>query len=202
MIDKRKETKGITLIEVMIVAAIVVVLLGVLWLAVGPSVKRKALETRVFSDLRQIAAAYNIYVSENDGKYPYSMASLPKTLPQGLPGENHYGALAPFHYGPRIYFLCHSQLDEDDMDRLGSTLRWDPATDGIVDASFIERITGKKIMGRLYGPNGFYRMIEQDEFFIPSVRVDGSCYWMCYPENWKNELMARRAFQGNQGQKQ
>ncbi len=184
---------GVTLIEVMIVSAIAIVLLGVLWLAVGPSVKRKALEAKVTSDLHQIALAYNMYVTEWDGKFPRGMHSLPKSLPQGLPGDSVNSPLAPHYMGPNTYNLFHSQLDEDDMDRYGSILRWTPEENCVVGAHFIERNTGRKVWRRCYRSDGVFFMYPFDDFTIPCAKIDGSVSWVRVPEDYMDELMVHRA---------
>jgi len=190
---KHKAVAGVTLIET-ITITIIVVLTAVIWLAVGPSVKRKGLEARVFSDLRQVAFGYNQYVADNDNKYPLSESSLPSWVPRGPTGNSYFDGLAPHYAGPKTYSLAHTQIDEDDADRMHCIERWTPENNAIAIAPFIERESPGKAEERIYGPNGTYRTVRITRALIPGVKLDGSVKWGHFPEFWLNELMTRRSF--------
>lgn len=63
-------TRGVTLVELLAVAAIVAVLSAVAWVAVAGRVKQGAKQTRIKSDMRQVILAVNLYRNDNDGGLP------------------------------------------------------------------------------------------------------------------------------------
>ena len=73
--DKSNEADGFTLVEVLVVIAIVSVLMGILLPALG-KVRRHARTMVGMGNMRQIANAVNCYAMENDESYPESVATI------------------------------------------------------------------------------------------------------------------------------
>jgi general secretion pathway protein G len=106
--------KGVTLIEIMIVLAIIGLIMGVL---VGPKVMRSFSEARVktaFLMLKEYEGAYTRWVADNEGDCPENLDALlkytnkkdikdPWGLPfvmkcgEGVPSETHFGVIS---FGP------------------------------------------------------------------------------------------------------
>ncbi|MEK7651445.1 MAG: type II secretion system protein [Patescibacteria group bacterium] len=68
-----KNNKGFTLIEMLVVIAIIGLLSSVVLVALGPS-RTKAKDTRIISDLRQIQVIAETLYNGTTGKYPDSTA--------------------------------------------------------------------------------------------------------------------------------
>ena len=68
---RRLSDAGFTLVEMLVVLAIVALLIGMLFPAIG-SAKERGRQTACASNLRQLGIAFRLYQDENEGKYPYS----------------------------------------------------------------------------------------------------------------------------------
>lgn len=78
---KRKNLKGFTLIELVVVIAIMGILatIGILAFA---QVQKKSRDTKRVGDLRSLSQALQLYYADNNSSYPGSLASLaPKYIP-------------------------------------------------------------------------------------------------------------------------
>src|SRR5512138_1741237 len=76
-----KKKRGVTLIEILIVVGIILTLTVVIWVVVGPAVKKKSYETLVRNDLHQIYVAINVYRNQYDDDLPLGLEDLKKELP-------------------------------------------------------------------------------------------------------------------------
>ncbi len=74
MIEDNQRTGGFTLIEMMIVIAIIGILSSVVLIALGPS-RDKAKDARIISDMNQIMSTMETLYNPNTGKYPDSSAA-------------------------------------------------------------------------------------------------------------------------------
>lgn len=75
----RKNRKGFSLVEVLIVTAILTLLAGIIFAASGPA-RRAAQLTSCTSNLRQIGMAYSMYLSDY-GQYPDVNVLMQKAAP-------------------------------------------------------------------------------------------------------------------------
>jgi prepilin-type N-terminal cleavage/methylation domain-containing protein len=194
----KRQTTAFTLIEVMIVTAIILVLVAISWLVIAPSMKAKSLETRIRADLRQIGIAINTYMSDNNDMLPYSMRDLPPVVPRGIGGREDHGPLAPHFSGPRDYHLVYSQRDADDTDRWNCHYKWDGTTNPVVCASFRQRVTGAQRSIANFDTTTWTEIgkLKREEVLVLSSFLDGHIAWCQDIEEWRNELMMRRAFGG------
>lgn len=88
--DKRQNDEGFTLVEMLAVLTIMLLLMGMAWVATG-SIRERGLETRVKGDLRSISLALETYNSDLFD-YPdeeYGIDALVQ-LPQGLDLGDRY----------------------------------------------------------------------------------------------------------------
>ena len=68
----KNHTKGFTLVEILIVVAIIGILASVALIGLGP-VQRKGRDTRRISDMKQVQSGLELYFSKN-GHYPTGIA--------------------------------------------------------------------------------------------------------------------------------
>ncbi|HRJ27467.1 MAG TPA: type II secretion system protein [Fimbriimonadaceae bacterium] len=68
--------KGVTLIEVLVAIAVVMILLGTYWVAIRPSMMRKAYDTEAIAGLRGWFNAYQMYRADHEDKEPVIMYQL------------------------------------------------------------------------------------------------------------------------------
>ena len=66
----KRHVRGISLVEVLVVTAIVAVLSAIIWLFLGPRTKVSAMERAVGADLSQLVVATHLYMADHDGEYP------------------------------------------------------------------------------------------------------------------------------------
>lgn len=84
-----KKNAGISLVEIIVVMAILMLLSATIWLVVGPSMHKKSYERTCASNMKQIATAVKLYATDNDDQIPVRwndsrLASYIKTDPQNL----------------------------------------------------------------------------------------------------------------------
>ncbi|HRJ27468.1 MAG TPA: type II secretion system protein [Fimbriimonadaceae bacterium] len=70
MTKKYLKQKGVTLIEVLVAIAVVMILLGTYWVAIRPSMMRKAYDTEAIAGLRGWFNAYQMYRADHEDKEP------------------------------------------------------------------------------------------------------------------------------------
>jgi type II secretory pathway pseudopilin PulG len=68
--------RAFTLVEALVAISIVVILIGLIFIIVGPGMARAKTTPNCTSNLKQIGLAYNLYLSENDGGLPIGQSLL------------------------------------------------------------------------------------------------------------------------------
>lgn len=101
MTDARKQA-GFTLIEILMVMAIIGILVAIIVAALGPA-RAKARQSLCLSNLRQIAVAISLYRDDYNGKEP--VPNQPAScVDLGLPCQNPHGLGAAYHNNRQIFF--------------------------------------------------------------------------------------------------
>ena len=91
--------KGFTLVELLVVMAVLAVLAGGLIVAINPADKiRQANDTKVQNDISQIASAASGFAANNEGGFPSASGDL-------VPGELTIYPSAPTGTGYNAYVL-------------------------------------------------------------------------------------------------
>lgn len=79
VLSRQRQRRALTLIEMLVVAAIIAILIGLMLVAV-PLARRSADRTHCAGNLHQIGLAFQIYRDNNQGQFP-SAARLPSVTP-------------------------------------------------------------------------------------------------------------------------
>ena len=93
MLNKTKDSKGFTIIEVMIVLAIAGLIMIIVFLAI-PALQRNSRNTERKSDAARIASAVSNFVSNNNGTVPSTAAHLTEIMNDVGTLSDHYRGLA------------------------------------------------------------------------------------------------------------
>lgn len=86
---KKSRIRGFSLVEVLIVMAIIMIVSAIVWLAVGGRSKLAAKQTIIKSDMHQVILAANLYRNDNDQELPLSWK-----------GMGYYGVNKKDKFGP------------------------------------------------------------------------------------------------------
>ncbi|RYG39531.1 type II secretion system protein [bacterium] len=138
--------RGITLVEILFVVAIVGLLVGTLTLVFAPKMRTKAMEARITGDLRQIMAATLIYQQENEGELPPSIYHYPKGTPIVVEG---YPRVSEWSMGAQVkkanYFVTYNGVERRrERQNPGMLRRFDPQKNAFVKSKkFFNRIRGR-----------------------------------------------------------
>jgi len=184
----KTKRNGITLLEVVIVTSILLLLVGVIWFAFRPHMMRGAAEAAVRNDLKQIVAAINIYMIDNDNMYPLSLRSLPKGTPMkctAFPADGRY-RIASQGYNDYFYTLPWPLTKV--MEKHNSSLTFDPDKHVIVKAWIIEKDLGGHVQVSLRNPKtGEYRTWPRRNIVILCAWLSGSVKWGPIRDEWGDE---------------
>ncbi|MFC1761086.1 type II secretion system protein [Planctomycetota bacterium] len=105
-----RKNKGFTLIELLVVIAIIAVLMGILMPSLQKA-KEQAMEMVCRSNLRSYGLVQNLYLDENDQRFPYSLHSIMGANNDG--GNNrcswHNESLIP--KGPLAPYLANKKIN-------------------------------------------------------------------------------------------
>ena len=191
--------RGITFAEVLIVVAVILVLAAVVWLALGPAIRKKTFEARVRNDLAQIVVAINIYRGDYDDSLPRSFDALPKDVPRKIKGYdwNRHRIYAPsLSYDQGRYFYTQPQIVQDFIRAGRIHARFDPDHHPIVTAEFFElQHMGKKwVEFRHHGPNGGTE--KGLSFHCLGVRLNGSVGPVLSRDEYRHEFANCLSFHG------
>jgi prepilin-type N-terminal cleavage/methylation domain-containing protein/prepilin-type processing-associated H-X9-DG protein len=125
---KKSPAFGFTLVELVVVIAILAILAGLLMPALS-SAKQRATSARCISNLRQQGMAVRLYADENQGRLPRArdFAAAQTNAPDALPGIDQ--VLGPQVRGVRDVFKCPADKDKL-FARDGSSYEWNTSLNG------------------------------------------------------------------------
>jgi|SRR5579871_1453816 len=143
----RRAVAAWTLMEILIVCAIIAILVAIAGAAVAPWFHRKGFENQVMNDLRQEMIAIAGYMADNDGGYPNYMSSLSANAPKQVQGwRDHLGD--PWYFkageGDGAYFLAYNypvRRSESDYPQI---FKYDPNVDYLVKSPLIRQMPGRR----------------------------------------------------------
>ncbi len=140
--------KGFTLVEVLVVIAIIAILAGILF-PVLSNAKRAANQSRCLSNLSQIGKAIGLYMGDSDDKWPYGVDAADKYTPQIWAGNPDFQRLIPSI--PLMQDLLNPYI--------GNYQVWEcPGDKGqLVDDISFENMNTTPSSFRTYGSSYYYR---------------------------------------------
>lgn len=196
---------GLTLPQILVVIAILVIL-GALGLAAfGPQLRRQAHEGAVRRDLQAWVVALNIYKNENDNLLPYGSRALqmagvvPERAPQSLVVSSPLGPVT----GPP-YIMTTSQRQIDNEERQGRLIRWNPEKYPVVYLNYFtrpNRVQFADLLVPAAKPNwqqdGFElrKMRWRQEEFL-TAHLGGRIGWSWYPFDYTISSATYNTFLG------
>ncbi len=190
---KTRRIQGITLVEILVVIAIIAILSGIV-LATLPQVKAKGKETACRSNLRQTVLAINIYANDYDDQFPRSLGRLPKDTPYRCPEHPQM-----YSYYGNFWVYDHKLRDIKFADG------FDPAIHAIVKCTQhndwkgkfdIEHSTLPPENGEVIGKSFSYLVPKaEDGQGMPKYRVlgallDGSVKWVPDEDDWVTQALS------------
>src|SRR3990172_425119 len=105
--EKVSSVRGFTLLELLIVMAILGVLAGVVVVQIGPASQQRARDTIRRNDIKQYQTALEIYANKSDGDYP-AVGAMPCTdlgLSGSLCKEDPQGGSYPYFSDGSVYVI-------------------------------------------------------------------------------------------------
>jgi prepilin-type N-terminal cleavage/methylation domain-containing protein len=118
----RRDRKGFTLVELLVVIGIIAVLLGILLPVISKS-REQATRTKCASNLRQWAIALHAYASMNRSAFPYNGGAIPPGIPVGGRHISWNGSVVQDFW--RAYLIQNKNLAQ----RAGDNILFCPSQD-------------------------------------------------------------------------
>lgn len=117
--------RGITLVEVLVAIAILILLAGVAAFVLSPIMGERKAEAKARTDLRQVGIAVAMYLDDNDGIGPHINIIPGFRMPKPLPMRNYQGRIMK-HAFYRVH--RHRQYTELERD-FPTPFPFDPSRD-------------------------------------------------------------------------
>jgi hypothetical protein len=183
--------KGITLVEVLVVTAIVVSLVAVGWMLLAQAAKRRALEVGVRNDLRQFVVALTMYKSDYDGVYPLGADALHRHVPnvpleptnirEPLPGCG--AGSVEYHFTRNISILTLEK-------KYHAEYPFDERVNPVVKTPGICRKPGTTQEFVFYGAGHWQPRVREVKLVL-GAKIDGSVGWFDSLEQWEEEFAGK-----------
>lgn len=106
--------RGFTLLELLVVLALILLLIGMVWMAVG-AVQLQARTTSCMSNQRQINMANYGFAGDNNGTF-----MSPRSAPNFNPSSGNWSDIADCSRGGEEYRLFTKSFDSSGADRIGN----------------------------------------------------------------------------------
>lgn len=166
----------------MIVITIIIILAAITWALVGPGAKERARLTEIRSNLRQVAASINVYMTDWDGYAPPRLDDL-------VPAEM---LRDPNSCVPYVYIFSFGELLEGGQ--RPSDYGFSESSDPVIYATTTSRNLRKYDVMEYPCPDGrtgYYKVPlldigEANE--LMAARLDGSTDYFRYPPDWMENL--------------
>lgn len=178
--------RGLSILEILIVCAILAVVVVTSVLLIGPGAKRNAYSARIKSDLRQCATAYQLYLNDYDDKLPLTRLSMSSySYPKGPKDLEHSRG----YFLPAVYDLQYDHWHRLVDERFKIQYKWSANTYTVIKEVFFVRKEGTYFPNLFSGPdNGWIRRTEPaDRILGLAVTADGTCRWVDIVEQWEHE---------------
>ncbi|MGV3616945.1 MAG: type II secretion system protein [Fimbriimonas sp.] len=189
--EKTRRPQGITLVETLIVVAILCALAGVAWMMLGPSARARAVESAIRNDLRQLSAATQIYVGDHDGELPLSITSFKKV---GLQAPLKPTVVTRFQpecgTGKAQYFLMRNESIVEMEKKYRADYPFSNAVNPFFKAPFVCRKPGVQEAFMTFG-DGRWQETRREKVMVLGARLDGSVDWFPSWEQWEEEFAAK-----------
>lgn len=185
---KSMKRRGITLVEVLVVIAIIGILAATLTVLLGPATRRKGLETRVRSDLRQLSSAINIYMGDHDGGYPQDIdKDFSPRLNMRVP-ELDTETPSPYGgwMGEARYYYVYPWPVQCSEKKYNYEIKFDPARHPILVADFLIQDRGPKVVRRVRIA-GIVSYRPMPDHWALGVLLDGSVKWHPHLDEFRSE---------------
>ncbi len=175
--EQVNKSRAITLVEILVVTAIVGTLLAILVFALRPS-KERGLEAHVRAELQQLCTAINLYMEDHDDGYPISLRAVKAQFPEA--------PIEPTRVKERLPGCGSGNLNYNYMRNIGflrgearypAKYPFDIKVDPIVSAFFFCKRTG--VMKEWFALDGEGNPVRQvgEEVLDLGVRLDGYVGW-------------------------
>ena len=179
---RRSRRSAFTLVETLVVIAIIALLSGTLWMVLAPRAHRAAQVADVRSRLRQCALAINFYMNDHDGEPPITLNHL-------VPGLS---IVDPIGGGNFDYPLSTGTFERSHIHIL--EYGFDPSRDAVVKCGTINDWHGETQTTMTSDGNGHQWPYEvpilglKDTMHVLGARLDGSVGWVNSIDSWEENL--------------
>lgn len=185
-----RKSRAITLVEILIVTAIVAVLLAILVFLL-PS-KEKGLEAHFRAELQQLNTALNMYMWDYDDRYPTRLRAVKAHLPEAPTEPTRLKERLPGCGSGNLYYFYTRSIDILRGEaRYTAQYPFDIKVDPVVKAHFFCKKTGaiKEQITFDGDSNPIHRAT--DEVLVLGVRLDGYAGWFAESAPWENEFRSK-----------
>ena len=178
------KASGFSLVETLVVSCIVAILSAVIWMAAGPRLRAQAELRSAKSNLRQLAFAVNLYMSDNKDEPPISLRNV------AIPGLS---ISDPRNGGQLIYTLGRLEVSRQGLGEFES-FGFNPAVNSIIKCPGVNDWHGRTDTMMVPNGRGGFKPFEvpalgkDDKLHLLGVRLDGSTGWFDTFEGWEKDL--------------
>ena len=183
------KTRAWTLVEILVVIAIVCVVAAIAFVALRPSLTRKAHETRVRSDLAQLTLAIHQYRADNDEVYPPDLEALPGHPPLGFtPWDMKAHLGEPIKSSDGRYLLVMNTYAQRMIAKQRLDYPWDANLYPILRAPYPSRDLGTTEQFDHLNLDGKWELLTNKAIRVLGGFEDGHVSWVPWSDRFGSEL--------------